>query len=81
MILFETESGEQEKYLEKAVDLIEQLESQSGVDIFTLNKAMATIIERRARSKPLWQNWLCKKFEDAEGAATDNIQPLMLDLS
>ncbi len=51
MIGLETEEGK----LERAVQLVEQAEAQ--VDILTLNKAIATILERRARPKPLWQKY------------------------
>jgi DNA-directed RNA polymerase specialized sigma54-like protein len=69
----------EEQKLERALNLIQQLEPQ--IDIFTLNKAIAIILERRARSKTVWQEWLSKKFQDVEGSAsTGPMHPLVPDL-
>ena len=72
---------QEDEKLEKAVALIEKLESD--YDIFTLNKAIAAILERRARMKPIWQDWLSKQFRDVESNTIpkDSIHPLLPDLS
>ena len=70
----------EEKKLDRAVELIEQLESK--VDIFTLNRAIAKILDERARTKLLWHDWICEKLVDAEREIpVDDIHPLMRDLA
>ena len=71
----ETEKG---KTVDEAIQIIEKLESEC--DIFTLNRAIATILERRARSAAEWHDWLSEKLPDAERTSPD-MRPLMLDLS
>jgi hypothetical protein len=74
----QSETEEQQK-LERAVNLVQQLETQ--IDIFTLNKAIAILLERRARSKTVWQEWLSARFQDVEGSAsTGPMHPLVPDL-
>jgi hypothetical protein len=76
----QTTAQDNQENLEQAIQLIEKLESK--VDIFTLNKAIAIIIERRAHAKTLASDWLADKFEDIEqGSSRDNMHPLIADLS
>jgi hypothetical protein len=76
----QTAAQDSQENLELGIQLIEQLESQ--IDIFTLNKAIAVIIERRARANTLATDWLANKFLDIEQASsTDNMHPLVADLS
>ena len=65
--------------LTKAIELVEKLES--GVDIFTLNKAIAVILERRARNSSVCHEWISKKLEDIEQVPENKIGPLVMDLS
>ncbi len=71
--------AEVEGNLETAVQLVEQAEAQ--VDILTLNRAIATILVRRAQPKPLWQKWFCERLEDIERVPTNCMHPLIPDLS
>ena len=69
---------EQEK-LEQALNLIQHIEPQ--IDNYTLNKAIAIVLEHRARSKTLWQEWLKERFQDVEGSASNGpMHPLVPDL-
>ena len=67
-----------EEKLERAVDFILQMESQ--IDLFTMSKAITIILERRA-TKPVWQEWFCKKLQDAEESPKDCMLPLEPDLA
>ncbi len=76
----QTADQDKQENLELAIQLIEKLESQ--VDIFTLNKAIAIIIENRARAETLASDWLANKFQDIEQASSrSNMHPLVADLS
>lgn len=75
-----SETKVEEEKLEKAIEWIECLEVK--FDIFTLNKAIAVILEKRARSKTLVAEWLGKKFYDMESSSSSkDIRPLEMDLS
>jgi exonuclease VII small subunit len=68
-----------EKELEDAIKIVEQLESR--VDIFTLNIAIATILERRSKSKSVCAKWLSERFQDIENPPQDKMHPLVMDLA
>lgn len=68
---------EEDKKLERAVDLILNIKSQ--IDLFMMGRAIITILERRAR-KPAWQEWFCNKFQDAERLPEDCMRPLEPDI-
>ena len=73
---------EKNERLKKAIELVEKLESQ--IDILTLNKAIAIILDQRSRSKLVCQDWLAGKLQDIEKVApvgANQMHPLVLDLS
>ena len=75
----QSEIQTQVEELERAVELILQMESQ--IDIPTMIKAIAAVLAMRAQ-KPAWQEWFCNEFQDAERrpTTTDSMHPLEPDL-